>query len=46
MRRFEAMDERFNRVDHEIGLIRRDLSGVRDTVNLILTRLDALAANR
>ena len=44
--RFEAMDERFNRVDHEIGLIRRDLSGVRDTVNLILTKVDALVANR
>ncbi len=40
------MDERFNRVDHEIGLIRQDLSGVRDTVNLILSKLDALAASR
>lgn len=38
--RFEAMDERFNRVDHQLGLIGRDLAGVRDTVNLILSKLE------
>jgi hypothetical protein len=40
-----SQDERFNRVDHEIALIRPDLSGIRDTVNLILNKLDALAHN-